>query len=180
MNHLRNLLIITLILSAGICGQVRAEVSYEELTIDNAWIKAMPPSAEYSAAFLTITNTSEEDVTLVEVKSDLADTVEIHLMKTVNGAMTMRPIKELVIPKGETVALEPGGTHIMLIDLIEPLNAGETADLILVFADGMERTVNAVIRKEVHPDDDHADHDDHDDEHEEDEDAHEGHDHSSH
>lgn len=177
MNRFKNLLMISLVLGGALCGSARAEVSYEELIIDEAWIKAMPPSAEYSAAFLTITNTSEEDVTLVEVKSDLADTVEIHLMKTVNGSMTMRPIKELVIPKGETVALEPGGTHIMLIDLIEPLNAGETADLILVFADGMERTVNAVIRKEMRPDDDH---DDHEDEHEEEEDAHEGHDHSSH
>lgn len=151
MKHI-HIILLSVCLLAGTAGMSRAEVAFEEITVDNAWVKAMPPSAEYSAAFLTITNASEEDLALVEVRSDVAETVEIHEMETIEGVMSMRPTKNLAIPHGESVALEPGGTHIMLIDLVEPLTEGESVDLTLVFANGMERQVSAVIKKMVFDD----------------------------
>jgi len=187
MKYLNNFIFALTLMAAGLAGSASAEVSYEELTIGNAWVRAMPPSAEHTAAYLDITNSAEEDVTLVEVRSEASETVEIHVMETVDGVMNMRQVESLVIPHGETVALAPGGTHIMLIDLIEPLTEGETVELILVFADGMERPVNAVIQKEMFSDeesgsDDAGEMDDDDaDEVEDDEgEGHDDHDHGDH
>lgn len=47
--------------------------------------------------------------------------------------MTMSPVSEIVVPSGETVALEPGGYHIMLLDLAEPLEVGTSIDITLTF-----------------------------------------------
>lgn len=179
MKYLKNLILALTLMAAGLTGLACAEVSYEELTIDNAWVRAMPPSAEHAAAYLDINNSAEEDVTLVEVRSEASETVEIHVMETVDGVMNMRQVESLMIPHGETVALAPGGTHIMLIDLIEPLTEGGTVELVLVFAGGVERTVNAVIQKEGVSDDD-DDEDDEAGEEEEDDDEQEGHENHDH
>ena len=179
MKYLKNLILALTLMAAGLTGLACAEVSYEELTIDNAWVRAMPPSAEHTAAYLDINNSAEEDVVLVEVRSEASETAEIHVMETVDGVMNMRQVESLVIPHGETVALAPGGTHIMLIDLIEPLTEGGTVELVLVFADGMERQVSAVIQKEgVLDDDDDADDEAGEEEEDDEEEGHEGHDHT--
>ncbi|MBP9854793.1 MAG: copper chaperone PCu(A)C [Candidatus Omnitrophica bacterium] len=146
------IILSVLIFAIGFCKCALAEDLPDAVVVSGAWIKAMPASAEYSAAFLTMTNNSENDITLNEVKTNLSKTVVIHEMKMENGAMKMRKINNLVIPKGEAVNLESGGTHIMLIDLIKPLVEGEKADLILVFSDGKEQTVSAIIQKEVYSD----------------------------
>ncbi len=62
-----------------------------------------------------------------------------------SGAMTMRPIEELALPAGETVELKPGGYHIMLIDLVAPLEVGQT----LTFGSGATKTVSVEVREEA-------------------------------
>jgi len=60
--------------------------------------------------------------------------------------MTMQEVEGIDVPAGETVALEPGGFHVMMIDLAEPLVAGETIELTLTFEFAGERTVMAEVR----------------------------------
>ena len=62
--------------------------------------------------------------------------------------MRMRKLDSLPIPGGSTVKLEPGGTHVMLTELGEPLVAGQRIELTLRFADSPQRTVAAEIRGE--------------------------------
>ena len=47
--------------------------------------------------------------------------------------MTMRPVESIELPAGKTVKLEPGGYHIMLLDLVKPLEVGEKIELTLTF-----------------------------------------------
>ncbi|MCB1014650.1 MAG: copper chaperone PCu(A)C [Acidimicrobiales bacterium] len=61
------------------------------------------------------------------------------------GAMTMQPIEALDLPAGETVVLEPGGFHIMLIDLVAPLETGEEIEVTLTFENAGERTVTVPV-----------------------------------
>lgn len=63
------------------------------------------------------------------------------------GAMTMRPVEAIDLPAGEAVALEPGGLHIMLIDLVEPLEVGDEVDLTLTFEEAGEQPVTAEVRE---------------------------------
>ena len=61
------------------------------------------------------------------------------------GAMVMRQIMSLPLPAGETVELAPGGYHVMLIGLVDPLEVGETIDVTLTMASGAVRTVTAAV-----------------------------------
>ncbi len=62
------------------------------------------------------------------------------------GMMEMRPVDRIEVPAGETVALEPGGYHIMLLELAAPLEAGTTLEVTLTFEEGGEQVVTADVR----------------------------------
>jgi copper(I)-binding protein len=62
------------------------------------------------------------------------------------GMMEMRPVDRVEVPAGETVTLEPGGYHIMLLELAAPLEAGTTLEVTLTFEEGGEQVVTADVR----------------------------------
>ena len=62
------------------------------------------------------------------------------------GMMTMSEVDEIEIPAGDTVKLEPGGYHIMLMELVEQLSAGDEIELTLDFHESGEQTVTFEIR----------------------------------
>jgi copper(I)-binding protein len=64
-----------------------------------------------------------------------------------SGMMTMQEVSAIAIPAGETIALEPGGFHVMLLDLAEDLNAGDSIEVTLSFENGYEETVTAEVRE---------------------------------
>lgn len=65
------------------------------------------------------------------------------------GAMTMQPIDSLELPAGETVTLEPGGYHIMLIDLVAPLETGQEIEVSLTFENAGERTITVPVQDDA-------------------------------
>jgi copper(I)-binding protein len=65
------------------------------------------------------------------------------------GQMTMRPIDSLELPAGETVTLEPGGYHIMLIDLVAPLETGQEIEVTLTFESAGERTITVPVQDDA-------------------------------
>ncbi len=100
------------------------------------------------AAYMTIENTSEEDDRLVSASTDVAATVEIHTVTMTDGVMQMRQLDEgLEVPAGENVVLEPGGYHIMMIDLQDSLEVGDTFDIELEFENAGMMTVNVEVRE---------------------------------
>ncbi len=64
-------------------------------------------------------------------------------------AFSMQPVDSLELPAGEDVVLAPGGTHIMLFDLVDPLESGEEFDLTLDFDAGDDATVTVEVRDEA-------------------------------
>ena len=91
--------------------------------------------------------------------SPLAGVVEIHEMAMDGNVMKMRAVAVLELPAGKTVELKPGGYHVMLMDLKQPLKAGETVPLTLVVegAGGKRETVeiSAPVKALAH---DHSKH----------------------
>lgn len=61
------------------------------------------------------------------------------------GEMTMQPIESLDLPAGETIVLEPGGYHVMLIELVAPLETGEEIEVTLTFQNAGERTITVPV-----------------------------------
>lgn len=95
------------------------------LEIAHPWTRATPNGAEVAGGFLRITNTGTDDDRLVSVTVEGIARVEIHEMKTENGVMSMRPLKDgLLIPAGATVELKPGSYHIMMMGLSQSFVEG--------------------------------------------------------
>ena len=94
-----------------------------DIKVENAWIRAPVPGQQVAGALMTIT--SPEKAMLTGAQSSAAGNMEVHTMNMNNGVMEMREIKVLPLPKGKPVKLSPGGFHLMLFDLKQPMKVGE-------------------------------------------------------
>lgn len=103
-------------------------------------------SGVVSAAYMQITNTGSQALQLIGVTSAAAGAVEVHETQMENNVMRMMPLAALEIPAGATVALEPGGYHIMLLDLKQDLYLGEALALTMTFTvDGHDDPLTLTI-----------------------------------
>jgi len=118
-----------------------------DLRIANPWAKASLKGVPNSAAYLTITNTGATADTLVAASTGVSNAVELHTMSMEDGVMRMRRLEGGVpLPAGETVKLEPGGKHIMLIGLKDRLEDGETVSMTLTFENAGQLDVQASVQ----------------------------------
>lgn len=108
--------------------------SVGDLKVASPWTRATPNGAKIAGGYLTITNNGKQPDRLVSVTTAVADHAEIHEMSMTGGVMKMRPLDNgLTIKPGETVALKPGGLHMMFVGLKKPLKQGDTMKATLVF-----------------------------------------------
>lgn len=115
--------------------------------IDAGWVRATPPGAPAGAAYFTLTNPRKTPDRLLGGSAPGVKRVEVHEMSVTGGIMRMRPLTDgLTIPAGGTVALKPGGYHIMLIGLNSPLKAGDELRLTLRFERAGPVTVTLPIK----------------------------------
>ncbi|MEM9663563.1 MAG: copper chaperone PCu(A)C [Bacteroidota bacterium] len=119
----------------------------EALTVRDAWSRPAPDQG-MGAAYLEIANTSSVPDTLLTATSNVALRVELH--ETFDAGEGMRGMREVEagfpIPAGGTLAMEPGGFHVMLIGLREPLVQGAVWSLELNFAQAGTRRVEVTVR----------------------------------
>lgn len=98
------------------------------------WTRVPPPAATVGGGFMTITNTGTAPDTLIGGTAVVSKKFEVHEMKMDGGVMRMRELKPgLVIKPGETVALKPGGYHVMFIDITSKIEMGKPVKGTLVF-----------------------------------------------
>lgn len=116
-----------------------------ELHIEQAWARTTPPGATTGAGYLTIVNETAAD-RLVSASSPVADTVELHESALDGMVMTMRPLGPVEIKAGETLALAPGGKHLMFTGLKAPFVAGQKIPLTLTFEIAGVKTVELEVR----------------------------------
>lgn len=100
-----------------------------------------------SAVYMRLRNAGRTDDTLLGVQAEVAAVAELHQSFLDNGVMRMRPIPSAALPAGSTLALEPGGLHVMLIDLREDLREGTEIRVRLRF----ERAGEIEVLAPVHP-----------------------------
>ena len=108
-------------------------VARTTLTVINAWSRELPPTAPVGAAFLTINNPSDQPDRLISATSSIADVTELHAHIHEGDVMRMVKVDGIDVPAHDTLTLEPGGYHVMLIDLKKPLVSGEQLPLTLKF-----------------------------------------------
>ncbi|MBB1012534.1 hypothetical protein BXY47_3236 [Dietzia kunjamensis] len=114
------------------------------VTFDDGWAKAT--GTEMTGVFGTITNPGDADLHLIGVESDLGGSAELHETVPVGSGMMMQEREDgFVIPAGGELVLEPGGNHIMLMELGRPITTGQQITLTLEF-DGAEQDVTVSAR----------------------------------
>jgi copper(I)-binding protein len=134
----------TLLFAALLLASCKPASAPPAVSVDGAWARATVPGQSGSAAYFTIRNAGGEDK-LLAVSSPGAD-ASLHSTSMDDGVMRMRPLDALDIPADGTVGLKPGGTHVMLMDLKQPLQAGAALELDLKFEKSGERRVMAEVR----------------------------------
>lgn len=123
-----------------------ATTAAESVALVDAWAKAA--DSGMTAVFGTLTNSGDSTVTLTGVATDASARSELHEMASDgSGSMSMREKDGgFEVPARGARELEPGGEHLMLMDLTTPLRAGEQLALTLTFSDGSSIDVDAPIR----------------------------------
>ncbi|XPV67799.1 MAG: copper chaperone PCu(A)C [Halarcobacter sp.] len=117
-----------------------------QVEIEDAYVRATPPGLPNSAAFLTIKNESDKDVSILNAFSKVSKVVELHTHDMKDGVMKMYRVEKIDVPaKGQTV-LKPGGYHIMLIGLNKALKVGEDVTFSLELSNGETLTIVAPVK----------------------------------
>ena len=104
-----------------------------ELRVDDAWVRAMPDGSDRTAVYFSITNPSDTERRMTAARTERAGTTELHVTTIEDDVMRMRHVEAYDIAPGETFCLEPGGPHIMLLDVEEQLVEGDSVSIVLVF-----------------------------------------------
>jgi copper(I)-binding protein len=128
-----------------LAGSVHAA---ELVKVLNPWARATVPGQTVGGVYMDLV--ARENLRLTGVKTNAAETAQVHEMKMENGMMRMRAVPLLELPAGKPVRFEPGGYHIMLFDLRQSLVTGRRLKLELTFEDAAKRRfgvpVEAIIR----------------------------------
>nr|WP_260156048.1 copper chaperone PCu(A)C [Mycolicibacterium iranicum] len=139
-------MIASLLTGCASAGPGAAAPMASAVTLDDAWAGAADTGM--TAVFGTLTNTGSREARLVGGRSPAAATVEVHEVAAgANGIPTMRPkAGGITVPAGGAHDLEPGGDHLMLMDLTGPLKPGADVSVTVTFEDGSTLAVVAQVR----------------------------------
>jgi copper(I)-binding protein len=118
------------------------------LAVTGAFARPSPMVEGAGGAYLTVLNGLDQPLQLTGIESSVAASAELHETIDDAGVMRMIPHPEgFPVPAMGVLELKPGGKHIMLLDLIEPLVAGETITLMLTFDNAAPLVIDVPIRE---------------------------------
>lgn len=142
----RNKIISTALLS-GLISLVSIPASADtELVVSHAWVREAPPGASVQAGYMELRNNSSQTIKITAIASPEFASIEMHRMFTQDGMMRMRQQDALSIPANGMLRLKPGGYHLMLINPVSYLNAGNTVRFTLTTSSGTNIDVNAIVK----------------------------------
>jgi len=152
------------------CGSDDSTISSDRPTVSDAWARVTTPTQSDGAVYMTIESADGDTLTGATVPASVAAEAQMHETTDTSEAqegtmptdsmsgsgdahsgdamMGMKEVDAIEVPAGGEVALEPGGYHIMLIDLAKPIEAGDTVPVTLQFENAGEVQVDAEAREE--------------------------------
>jgi periplasmic copper chaperone A len=124
-----------------------ATTAHAEIRVTQPYAQVVRDNAPVASAYMTLHNTGSQDDELIGVSSTAAGHVELH-NTTVddNGVARMSSIPGIGVAAGETVSLEPGEKHIMLMQISEPISEGDEIYLTLKFAQSPDQTIKFTVQ----------------------------------
>lgn len=131
----------------GLLALTTAAWAQTTVKVEDAWVRGTVATQKATGAFMRLTPSA--NARLVEARSPVAGVVEIHEMAMENDVMRMRQVPGLDLAAGRTLELKPGGYHVMLMDLKQPLKAGEQVPITLVFEDAAQKRFTQEVKAPV-------------------------------
>lgn len=131
----------------GLLALTTAAWAQTTVKVEDAWVRGTVATQKATGAFMRLTPSA--NARLVEARSPVAGVVEIHEMAMENDVMRMRQVPGVDLAAGRTLELKPGGYHVMLMDLKQPLKAGEQVPITLVFEDSAQKRFTQEIKAPV-------------------------------
>ncbi|MGP1486099.1 MAG: copper chaperone PCu(A)C [Campylobacter sp.] len=120
-----------------------------DIEVSNIYAKATPPSAQNSAIFFEVKNNTDKVIKLISANSPASKTAELHTHQHIDGMMKMVQVDSIEIPANGETKLAPGGLHVMLIGIKNPMNEGDKIDATLEFDNGEKIELKDVVAKKV-------------------------------
>ena len=117
-----------------VCGMLAlhfAPLAQAQAELEDAWVRALPPTQANTAAYVTVRNPGSEPLLITGGSAALANRVELHDTVEVDGMLRMRQQDAVTVPGGESLAFVPGGLHLMLLELERMPAVGEMLTLCL-------------------------------------------------
>ena len=117
-----------------------------DVSVSHAWVRSTAPGQPVGAAYMQLM--SDNDTVLVSASSPMAKAVEMHEMSMNGDVMKMRQLKQIELKAGQKVSLEPGGSHLMLIDVKHQIKPDEIVPIQLEFKDksGKSKSVDLKVK----------------------------------
>ncbi len=129
------------------CSLPAVAADSNALRVENPYARAVPPTAQNSGAFMVLRNDSDQPIKVVDAESDVSKVTELHTHIHDKGVMRMRRVESIEVPAHGTVALQPGGYHVMLIGLEHPLKPGDPVHIDLTLGDGSKESIDLEARQ---------------------------------
>lgn len=140
VNFLKPIIFIALALA-----MVNSRAADTGAQILDPWVQAAPPNVKVLAAYMEIKNNGKKPLHLISITSPTFGQIEIHQTVMHGNMAHMEHQKELVIPSHDSVAMKPGGTHLMLMKPRKALVAGDTVPMALFFKNGEKVSISATV-----------------------------------
>ncbi|MFM7045248.1 MAG: copper chaperone PCu(A)C [Ilumatobacteraceae bacterium] len=162
--------ITALVLTVGTLASCGGNSESGSVAVEAAWARTSPMDSANGAAYFTITSPADDALVAVSVDADVAARAELHETVMSDGGMggdttmgggmgggttmpmgqmTMQEVDAVELPAGAAVALQPGGFHVMLLDLAGPLEIGDTITLTLALESGVTVDVDVPVLDEA-------------------------------
>lgn len=139
--------LIAALLAAGCCVLPAHAHDYTlgPIVIGHPWSRPTAPGMPMGVAYFTLTNNGNQPDALIGARTPRAARVEIHGTRIEDGVARMRPLEEIPLAPGKTVKVEPGGIHLMLVELDDALVSGTRVPLTLEFRVAGQVTVELSV-----------------------------------
>lgn len=115
------------------------------ITVTDGYIKASIPGSGVTAAYMTIKNSTDKEITLLKISSTISDRIEIHRHSMVDGMMRMREVANVTIAANSEVVLQPMGLHLMIFALKRRITEEEVIPVTLHLSNNTEINIQLPV-----------------------------------
>lgn len=136
-----------LIVPHSMAAKYTSDEQYATMKVTNAWARETTDSMRTGVVYLTIENTTGRNDALINAESNVARSVMLHKTVTdTHGSVAMEHMPTVPLPAGQTVVMEPGGLHIMLMGLSTVLEEGSEIAVRLIYKNAPAQNVRVIVR----------------------------------